>query len=235
MSEGRRNPTPDEIAKLFANSTGAFGIIAVYGIVTNLLVSTMALRKLIHDDESGWFGLKFGQDEVRMFVATLVYTGIIFATSLVGGIVGGIVATGLPKLAILPALMTLIAIFFVSMRLSQYGVAAIATRNSVIKASWQITKGQVMRLFGAYVLWVIVGFIGSLIVQGISGYLAGMMGSSVDNELPTSLAVFLQVGWLFYVLMGGLAGGVAGLGLLCVGAYAWHQLNGNIPVSKPDF
>ncbi|MEN9873752.1 MAG: hypothetical protein RL186_649, partial [Pseudomonadota bacterium] len=37
MSEGRRNPTPDEIAKLFANSTGAFGIIAVYGIVTNLL------------------------------------------------------------------------------------------------------------------------------------------------------------------------------------------------------
>jgi hypothetical protein len=77
---------------------------------------------------------------------------------------------------------------------------------------------------------VMLIFIG--LAQAIGTLGAAAMGVRV-NGMPATLGEMASAGWLFYALIYGLASGFANLSSLCIGAYAWHQMRGDLPVTGP--
>jgi hypothetical protein len=128
---------------------------------------------------------------------------------------------------------SLIGMAILGVRLSQFGVLTIANRAITVAPSWAETKGQAWRLVGAYLLWSLIALVITSIVQTIGTLGAAAMGAKVGAGMPMSLAEFLTPGWLFYTLIYGLAAGFGNLGSICIGAYAWHQMRGDLPAQQP--
>jgi hypothetical protein len=81
-------------------------------------------------------------------------------------------------------------------------------------------------------LWIIIATIIGIIAQSLGALGASALAVKVGSGMPASLGEFLKPGWLFYALIYGLATGLGNLGTICVGAYAWHQMSGNLPAPK---
>jgi hypothetical protein len=229
---GTGTPDPEAVLDLFATGGVGLGIMAVYFFVTRVLTSAMALRKAVRDEDSGLFGLKFGADELALSISTFCIWAILFGVYLLVTIVGAAVTMGTPALLILVITASLITTVFVGIRLSQFGVITIAQSQAAVVQSWKETKGHASRFLGAHLLWILVSGILVLIASVVATTGAGAMGTQVGSSMPVTLAAFMTPGWWFYALLFGLVSGFANLGSVCIGAYAWHQMRGDIPAAK---
>ena len=225
-------PNPERVLEVLSPAAVGFGVIVVFGLVTGAITSAMGLRKAIRDEDQGLFGLQFGKDEINLLLATLLFAATLvainFGISLVGGLIGG----GNVGAMFLAFFVSLIAMSFVGVRLCQFGVLTIANQKVEVKKSWFETKGQGWRFLGAYLLWIIIASIIALIAQSIGTLGANAMSVKVGAGMPATLAEFAAPGWLFFTLVYGLASGFGNLGMICVGAYAWHQMRGDLPAPK---
>jgi hypothetical protein len=232
LTTGRTPPSPERMLEALSPAGFGFVLLLAFGIVSGAITSAMALRKAVRDEDQGFFGLQFGKDEVNLLLATLVVGAVLFAANMLISLVGGIATGGQPRLLVFVMMIAVIVVGVVGMRLSQFGVLTINDGRVSVLASIEQTKGQTWRFIGAYLLWFIVSSIITLIAQSIAGIGAGAMGVKVSSGMPMSLGAFFTPGWLFYTLVYGLAAGFGSLGAICVGAYAWHQMRGDLPATK---
>jgi hypothetical protein len=231
LAAGGKVPTPEDLMEVLAPATTGITILLIFGFIAGVLTSAMGLRKAVRDEDVGLFGLQFGGDEVRLFAAMMLVGAILFAVNIVISIIGALVTLGNASLLALTVSAALYGMIFVGVRLSQFGVLTIANRSIAVVTSWKETKGHFWRFIGAYVLWSVIAFVLSMVVQALATFGASLMGSKVGGGMPATLAEFLTPGWLFYGLIYGLIAGFGNLGSICIGAYAWHQMRGNLPVA----
>jgi hypothetical protein len=226
-----KQPDPGALLAVLTPATGSITILLIVGVLSGVLTSTMGLRKAVRDEDTGLFGLQVGGDELRLFAAMLMVGAVLMAVNILVSIVGAAVTLGNARLMGLTVVASIIGMAILGVRLSQFGVLTIANRAISVAPSWAETKGQAWRLVGAYLLWSLIALVITSIVQTIGTLGAAAMGAKVGAGMPMSLAEFLTPGWLFYTLIYGLAAGFGNLGSICIGAYAWHQMRGNLPLA----
>jgi hypothetical protein len=144
-------------------------------------------------------------------------------------LVGSLVSFGNMAAGFLIVTAATLVMVVIALRLCLYGVNAISERNLGLTASWAQTRGHATRFLGAFLLWGVVSAIISLVAGLIATTGGGAMGAQISGSTPETLALFLTPGWLFYSLVSGLASGFSALGFICIGAYAWHQMRGDLP------
>ncbi len=232
LTAGGRMPSPERIMEVLSPAGPGFLIFLIFALLVSAVTSAMGLRKAVLDEETGLFGLSFGKDEINLLVAMLIIVSGLFAVNMLVGLIGTIVTGGNFALMFLVVLVSIIAMCAVSIRFSQFGVLTIANQQIAVAQSWRETKGQSWRFIGAYLLWIVIATIIGLIFQSLGGIGAAAMGVKIGNGLPETFAIFFKPGWLFYTLVYGLASGFSNLGMICIGAYAWHQMRGDLPAPK---
>jgi hypothetical protein len=222
-------PKPEEVLALLTPVTGGVTVMLLFGAVTGVLLSAMGLRKAVRDTDAGLFGLQVGGDEIRLMIGGLILWAILIGVNVAVGIMGGLVSFGNAGLIGLTFVVSLLVMAYVGIRFSQIGVLTVADQTIAVMASWRETKGQSSRFLGAYLLWMVVGVVLTALVQGIGTLGAALLGAKVGGGMPATLPEFLTAGWLFYALIYGLVTGFTVLGNICIGAYAWHQMRGDLP------
>jgi hypothetical protein len=231
LAAGGSTPDPERVMEVLAPASSGITIMLIFGFLTGILTSAMGLRKAVRDEDVGLFGLQFGADELRLFAAMLLVGAILLGVNILISVIGAIVTMGNVALLALTVTASLLAMGYVGVRLSQAGALAIANGSIDIKKFWQETKGQTWRLIGAYLLWALIAVLLTSLVQALATFGASLMGTKVGAGMPMSLAEFMTPGWLFYTLVYGLISGFGNLGAICIGAYAWHQMRGNLPLA----
>ena len=232
LTAGGRPPSPEKVMEVVSPAGTGLAIIIAFGLITSAMTGAMGLRKAVLDEDRGLFGLQLGEDELKFGLALMLVGLILVAINFAISLLGGIMTGGNVGLAVLVIFVSLMITGIVGVRLSQFGVLTIANQKVSVRTSWDETKGQGLRFAGAYLLWIVIAGIIGIIAQSIGGIAAGAMGVKVGVGMPATLGEFMRPGWLFYSLIYGLASGFGNLGSICVGAYAWHQMRGNIPIPK---
>ena len=232
LTTGGRTPDAEKVIEVISPAAVGLIVVVAFGLITSAMTGAMALRKAVRDEESGLLGLQFGSDEIKLFIAMAIVVFGLLAINLTLSVLGGLVTAGNMGLALLVVSASVVITALVGLRFSQFGVLTIANHKVSVRESWTETKGQGLRFAGAYLLWLIIASIIGLIAQSLGGIAAGAMGVKVGVGMPASLGEYMKPGWLLYSLLYGLASGFGNLGMICIGAYAWHQMRGNLPAPK---
>jgi hypothetical protein len=225
-------PAPDKVAALLDPIRTNYAIWYCLNLVSGIFLSTMALRKAVRNEDSGAFGLQVGGDEVRLLVASLLFGLVLAGANLVLNALGVVLAGKNGAAFAVMVLFSVVALAIIGLQLGQFGVLTIANKRISVVESYAHTKGSLLRFLGAHVLWAVIALIGIILVTSFARIGGDFLGGQIARGLPDTLTAFLTPGWLFVALISGLAFGLAKLGFICVGAYAWHQMRGDLPASR---
>ena len=176
-------------------------------MVAFAIIFTGVYRVLLRPSDRGLAHLRLGRDEVRQFLALLVWAltmlGAYVAAVIVGGLVVWVVqlATGgQGALSALVLLMATVGIFafliYAAVRISFIGVLTFMTGKIDLKSALALTRGRFWHLFGTYVLAFILFIIVNLVVMMLAtalGLIAGGLtgASQVLQPDVTSLSLLL--------------------------------------------
>ena len=201
-------------------------------VVAGVVLSAMALRKTVRNEEVPGTGLTFGGDEIALLVANLV----ILSLMLGGFAVMGVVFQGLimlsPAFAALLPVAVILALVLALGRLGLWGVVTIANGRSSIRETWAISRKGFWGLIGAYLLWGVIALVGFSIIGAVAQMLAAGLGVRTAAGVAASLGEAVQPGWLVYNFISGFAGGIVSLGFVCVGAFTWHGMGSGRTVNR---
>lgn len=232
LMQSDQMPSSEQIQAILGPSMPAILFFFLCNSVLYAFLTGMALRKTIHDRESGFWGLQVGGMEWRYLLSSFMF-GVILALAMVLMMVLAsflsLVHDGLGAAAFV---VVLPAMIYVALRLSQFGVMGAVSGSLGLVESINQTKGQFWRYFGAYVLWAVLAIIIGTVVQALANLGAMALGKSSGREFPATLGDMVSVGWAFYYLVYGSIAGILNLGFICIGAYAWHQSRGHLPPPK---
>jgi hypothetical protein len=203
------------------------GLSLLVSLVLGSVTNAMALRKTVMNLELPGPGLAFGPLEMRLLGGSVVLSA---GTSLAAGTVLGVAALGGPAGFAIGLGVVIGGALVLIGRLGLWGVLATERSSLGLRDSWAATPRISWHLVGAYALWlaaaVLVLMFAGLLVSALTGSTAAMQQAMADNRLfgltPQGVASGLLNGALY---------GFAGLSLICVGAYAWHQMKANAPQS----
>jgi len=222
------------------------GLIGVsfLGVFGEAIMRAAILRPLTVERFGGWIlGLKFGMDELRVFITmifqiVLAFAGLIawaFAVALTLGVLGAL-AGGLDDLSggagiamTLFAVTGGLALLYVSVRLSPMVAATVGEKRFVLLEAWAMTRGRFWSIFGAYILAFLLAMVVALAVYSVAamvllGFGAGLSLGLQDFDFET----FSWPDWgLGAAVIGGLFLGfvalVAQLPVFGVGAYVYRH------------
>jgi hypothetical protein len=234
LAEVNKNPDREVVRSVLELANTGITIMLIFGLIAGVLTSGMGLRKAMRDEDAGLFGLQFGGDEARLLASMLLIWAILTGVSIIVLVVGGAVSMGNVNVLTCFFVAAIVLATFVGLRLSLYAVLSIANRSIDVVKSWHETKGQTWRLLGAYLLWGLIAYLLTLVVQTIGIFGASLLGTKIVAVIPATLAEFVTPGWLLYALIYGLVAGFGNLGSICIGAYAWHQMRGDLPAQQPS-
>ena len=228
-----RNPSlsADDISAIGALvNTPIALLMLVFGVVANSVLAGLILRKTVLNEDPVGIGIKFASLEVRLIQANLALFGIMFVASvlvfsilgLLAGLAGAGTGAALFVAVLAPVCLILLSIVAVG-RLGLFGVAAAATGTLGLKAAWNISRGSFWSIVGALLLWSIAATVMTMLFQALVSLTLGV--SAETGGLATSPLGIVASGLLAAF------GGFTQLGTICVGAYAWHQMQANAPQS----
>jgi hypothetical protein len=157
---------PEAIA---ANMQSMFGQLMLFQFLFFLLFVAMwtaALRAILRPTEGGVAFLRFGMDEIRMIILTVVIAILIYA-GLVVAIIAAIMigaaayaaagAAAAIAVGVIAAIAALSVIIWLEVRLSLAFPLTLLRGDIIIAESWRLTRGRFWPLFGAYlVIFVVV-------------------------------------------------------------------------------
>jgi hypothetical protein len=187
------------------------------GLTAVQFIGSMSLFALLTDRGNPTVGeaLRTGARSLPSYLAAQIIT-VIGASLAIGIPVGVISALGGTAIAALLLLVAMVLILYVMVKLSLTApVIAIEGRLNPLNAlarSWQLTKGNSLRILAFVLLLVVVLGVITLIVGSILGLVfaalgetAAMIGNSVVNALVNSLlaVVFLVVTVAIYRQLAG--------------------------------
>lgn len=216
LGRSRKVMTEDEAMELMKilNWSGLVPALIVLSVLSNIIL-TSALRKSVRNQEGRYFGLDFGKDEVQFLVAALIYG---FASGIIGGIFT-VLGDVFKNLAGLLGIVKFVLQIFIAVRFGMFGILTIANQKSSLLASYKYTKPHFWELLGAFILSGVIAFIAFMIYFLIASIVVGALTSGISTggdsvSIKTFILVFTSaIGIGFIQLM-----------FVCVGAYAYHQI-----------
>ncbi len=197
-------------------------------------------RCVLRPQDRGLVSLKFGPDEVRQLVVTLVVgiitCGVLLAGSIASSLLVGLLALGGPALGALGGVVglsaTVVVIAWVLLRLSLAGPLSFDAGRLAITQSWHLTRGRVMNLLSAYLLAAlmaaIVNFCCLLIFMCVAGVISGGIEPvfKAINTPGVSVESFFTPLRTAYVVYASLISGLTTAILVGANARAYLQVKG---------
>jgi len=186
----------DYVMEIYAQYGWLFvlgGLIQVVGLLALLALLSDVSKPTLGDAlKAGLFGL-------------LPYIGVqlllVLGLMLVGGVlVGAPAAAGLDALAAVLVIALLVAALYVGVKMSMttpvIAIEKIYNPVQVIRRSWQLTRGNSLRLLGFFALLVLVYLVISMILGAVFGLIGAIAGGMVVTGILTSLlgAVATMIG-----------------------------------------
>jgi len=243
----RADETPT--AAQLADTLIAVAPILVLGLAVQCIMAAAVYRLIFRHDDPRFGYLRLGADELRLMGLTLIYIALLMAL-LVGVTLGTAIIAALAAFAGEGAalfmggvayLFSLGLVLFVLVRLSLAPVATFAERRLAVFESWNLTRGQFWRLFGAYVLAlaciVVVGFLALVVFTGVAGAVVMITGGQL-NDLAgifkpdeTSFRSYFNPGLIAYMLVGSVFSALYYAVIAAPGAVAYQQLHGWPPAA----
>lgn len=164
---------PALLTRVIAVAVPAVLVLFAVSWAVSAIVMAAATRMVLNPEEPSKPYLRFGADEWRMFLLSLVY-GLIYIGGVVLVIGGGAVLWRVGWWAgLLFGLFASCALIWVSVRLSFAGPLTIAMRRFHLFGSWPLTRGRFWPVFGAYILaWLFL--VVASIAAGMVGQVAGL-------------------------------------------------------------
>ncbi|MDP1875825.1 hypothetical protein [Phenylobacterium sp.] len=194
QAENAAEMSPAEMAVFMREMAPAYLTLAPIGLFV-VSVSAAAVYRLqlrpMEGAERGY--LRFGADEVRLIVLTLIYylltIGGVLALSLVAAIAAAVASlAGQGAMTLVGSAMMLFfggLWLYVLVRLSLAPVLTFDQKRLVIFGSWSLTRGRFLRLFGAYVLALVTVIVVSLLAMVIFAALAGIVTVALGGGLDS--------------------------------------------------
>jgi len=176
---------------------GMFGLLVPIFLLVFVILWAAAYRAVLFPEQQRFFYLRVGMDELRLLGTMLILVvGGIVLTLLFGLVLG--LAVGLIAMALGAAGSALISFLtfvlfvggwiFLGVRLSLAGPLTILQRKVIIGPSWRATRGNFWRLFGAYLVIILL----LTIVYGVVAFV--QMGSILPDMMrPTDPAAHARV------------------------------------------
>lgn len=191
--------SPAELAVFMREILPTYLILAPIGLVVMSVAAAAVYRLQLRPEEAANLGhLRFGADEVRLIILTVIYylmtIGGVLALSLVAAVAAAVAAmAGQGAMALVGGGMMLFFAglwLFVLVRLSLAPVLTFDQRRLVVFGSWALTRGHFWRLLGTYVLALITILVVSLLAIVIFAALAGIITVATGGGMDEVGEVF---------------------------------------------
>lgn len=203
--EASGTPTPEDFMPIVQIYMGIFAVVLPISLIAGAVVYAAVSRAVLRPAESRLGYLRFGMDELRVLVVTVVL-GLLFVVLLgavftLVGLVGGLaVSAEAPWLWLVAVLLGLAAFagwIWLAVRLSLAVPITVGERRIAILDSFRLTKGKFWPLLGmavlAGVLSLVVGLLGSLVMTPLQLITGGMTQLSALEG--ADLATILRTAW----------------------------------------
>jgi hypothetical protein len=199
QAESAAEMSPAELAVFMREIAPAYLTLAPIGLVVMSVAAAAVYRLQLRPEEAAGSGhLRFGADEIRLIVLTVVYylltIGGVLALSLVaaiGATVASLAGQGAMAMVGLGMMLFFAGLWvFVLVRLSLAPVLTFDQRRLVVFGSWALTRGNFWRLLGTYVLALLTIFVVSLLAMVIFAALAAIVTVATGGGLDQVGAVF---------------------------------------------
>ncbi|KQY34382.1 hypothetical protein ASD38_21835 [Caulobacter sp. Root487D2Y] len=208
------------------------GVAIVGTILIASIMGAAVYRAILRPTEAPLTRLRFGGDELRLILLSVIVS-LLFAVlslalfipvAILGVAIGSgfghgesVGATaGVVLVTLLGYLLVLIGLVYFAVRLSLAGVMTFAERRLRVFESWRLTKGRFWPLLGAYglavALMIPIYLVMTTLYFGVSVAFAGGDFSRAASEVfqpdMTTLAAYFSPARIAYLVFGGAVGGV---------------------------
>lgn len=203
--EAAGTPSAEDFMPILQLYMSVFAVVLPISLAAGAVVYAAVSRAVLRPEESRFGYLRFGMDEVRVFVvsvalalAFIALTGVMFMlVGVVGGLAASLEAPWLWLVAVLLALAAVAALIWLAVRLCLAVPITVGERRIAILDSFRLTRGRFWPLLGmailAGVLSLVVGLLGSLVLTPLQ-FLAGGVTQLQDLE-GAPLTEILQTAW----------------------------------------
>ncbi|MGE5500664.1 MAG: hypothetical protein ACM3W4_01925, partial [Ignavibacteriales bacterium] len=219
--------------------------VTLLGMTLTIVFAAAVYRLVLRPADSKGAYLRLGMDEMRLALILLIFVGLAavfaFAIVLAFGIMAGIAAvaahmtgdklpvTLVALLGALAGVAVLPTFVWLWIRLSLAWPMSFAERRIRIFESWRLTHHQFWRLFGTYllalILTIIVAVLGLIIYVAVAAMLTGWSAAvQVFQPDATSLATYFTPAMVIYTVFGGALGALQYLIIIAPGALAYQEL-----------
>jgi hypothetical protein len=158
MKSGNEQELAAELSRVQIHP-GVSMLVQIASYVVPAICSAAAIRTVLRPEQTGFFHLRIGMDEVRVgacwfIVGCAIGIGTVFA--LIPGAIVGAIAYGVGgEAAAIPVIGLLIialicAYFYFMVRLSLMAPLSFLRQEFAFGEAWQLTKGRFWTLFGGY-------------------------------------------------------------------------------------
>lgn len=176
---------------------GGFFLAMLLMLVMFVILWAAVFRAVLFPEQRGFFYLRVGMDELRLFATVLVvfvggYIAAVIASVIVTmlmAVLGRLIAgeTGAGFAAILSMICIFCAILWAAVRVSPCGPLTLYRQKVIIGPAWRLTRGVFWRLLGAYLLLAVALIVIYLIVFAVQ-----FGASGADMARPDSLLRAIQ-------------------------------------------
>lgn len=203
--EAAGTPSAEVFMPILQLYMSVFAVVLPISLAAGAVVYAAVSRAVLRPEESRFGYLRFGMDEVRVFVvsvalalAFIALTGVMFMlVGVVGGLAASLEAPWLWLVAVLLALAAVAALIWLAVRLCLAVPITVGERRIAILDSFRLTRGRFWPLLGmailAGVLSLVVGLLGSLVLTPLQ-FLTGGVTQLQDLE-GAPLTEILQTAW----------------------------------------
>ena len=163
---------PRAFGAAMAGLVAPFAAFMFLSLVVYVVIFAAVQRAVLKPERQGFFYLRFGMDELRLLVLTILFL-VVYYLVLVGAIVLiAVVASGSRGAAAgLFFLVFLGAIPFTAWYFVRFGLAfplTILREKIVIGEAWRISRGRFWPLFAASLVIVVIMFVLSIVASSFS-------------------------------------------------------------------
>lgn len=232
------NNTPDPAA--FTAMLRAMAPMMIPGVLVQCVMAAAVYRIILRPEDRGLGYLKFGMDEVRLVILTVIYVAMAVVLLVAVVLAAGLIAVAGSALGRNTAMTIGVAaevfflglLFFIAIRLSLAPAITFAERRLAVLDSWRLTRGQFWRLTGAYALAVaaiiVVAILTMVIFAAVMAIASGgdiaAVGQAISAPDASSVSTYFAPLTVAYLLVAAVLSALYYAVILAPAAVAYRTL-----------